>query len=140
MPPAGARDPPVRLHGQARRLRGRSAAGRAGAAAPRTGPFAIRIAYRPDAPSQAWLADLGPGFGWDLHRFSVEVLFGQCFFMFILVFGPLLTSAEAGSVVDWREGIASIPLSLRESVPMLIEASWVAFMGYMEVTTFQRML
>jgi hypothetical protein len=103
-------------------------------------PFAIRIAYRPDAPSQAWLADLGPGFGFDLHGFSFQVLFGQCFFMVILVFGPLLTSAESANVVEWRKAIASIPLSLKEAVPMLIEASWVAFMGYMEVTTFQRVL
>ena len=103
-------------------------------------PFAIRIAYRPGAPDQAWLADVGPGCGFDLHGFSLEVLFGQCFFMFVLVIGPLLTSAESGSVVEWRKAIASIPLSLTEAVPMMIEASWVAFLGYMEVTIFHRVV
>jgi hypothetical protein len=101
-------------------------------------PFAIRIAYRPEAPEQAWLADVGPGYGWNLHRFSLELLAGQCFFMLILVLGPLLTVADRGSTGDWRKAVADIPMSLRAAVPIIIEAVWLAFMGYFELTLFHR--
>lgn len=103
-------------------------------------PFSIGIAYRADAPYQAWLADLGPGHGFDLHGFSVQLLVGQCFFMFILIFGPMMTSAERGNVVAWRRSVASIPLFLKEAVPMLFEALWLAFLGFMELALFQRVV
>jgi hypothetical protein len=101
-------------------------------------PFAIRIAYRPEAPEQAWLADVGPGYGWNLHRFSLELLAGQCFFMLVLIIGPLLTVADRGSAVDWRKTVADIPMYVRAAVPMIIEAVWLACMGYFELTLFHR--
>jgi hypothetical protein len=103
-------------------------------------PAPIRMAYRVEAPRQTWLADLGPGHGFDLHGFSVQLLFGQRFFMVILIFGPLMTSAERGNAVDWRKGAASIPLSVKEAAPMVIEATWLAFCGFMELILFERIL
>jgi hypothetical protein len=103
-------------------------------------PFNVRVAYRPEAPEQAWLADLGPGAGWNLHRFSLQILWMQAFMMGVLVIFPLMTCAEAGNVVQWRESIASIPLPLMGAVPLLIEALDLAFMGYTEVSIFHRVL
>jgi len=53
-----------------------------------------------------------------------------------MAFGPVV---HCGPVLA-REWIASVPLSLKEAVPMLIQALTLAHMGYMELTLFERVL
>jgi hypothetical protein len=100
--------------------------------------FPIRIAYLPDAPDQAWLADLGPGFGWDLHGFSLLILGSQLFLMMIFVIGPMLgeMSSETWHVSSslFQRLEPACPRCLTEAVPLMAQVAVLVFLGCIEVT------